>query len=54
MKIPTDLMTFDKWWEQNKSVYITAGVPKEIAHSIWAACADAVESGMLRAFLLNR
>lgn len=54
MKIPTDLMTFDVWWNQNKAVYITLGVQKEIAQAIWSACADSIESAMIKTFLINR
>lgn len=41
-----DVLTFSKWWEQNKAVYEIAGVSKEVAHTIWSAATDAITQAL--------
>ena len=44
-----DVLSFGKWWSQNKAVYEGLGIKKDIAHTIWDACADAVLAGLMKA-----
>ena len=36
-------MTFEQWWEKNKSLYILAGVSESAAKSIWIEAVFSVE-----------
>ena len=41
------LMTFEKWWEQNKAVYELLKISKQVAHTIWCAACDSVMNAAL-------
>jgi hypothetical protein len=41
------ITNFTEWWKVNSTEYEKAGVNKIVAHSIWKAACDAVETTLI-------
>jgi len=53
VKIPEHIMTFTKWWKQNKAVYEKAKVSKDIAATIWDVAVDSTTDGIRATLIIN-